>query len=134
MSELLSTTIQKYAKYSTAQLKVKAQNVFNAWIRKRDEGEGCICCGSHNQIQAGHYYSAGHHNNLRFEEDNCHSECLRCNYFLSGNLTKYREGLIKKIGIERVERLDMLSKVDTTKNDRFHFIDVIENYKIKARR
>lgn len=118
------------SKLSTPKLKQKAQTVFNAWIRKRDEGLGCISCGSYNQIQAGHFYSAGHHNNLRFNEDNTNSQCLQCNFFLSGNLLKYRENLIKKIGLERVERLDLLSKIRTTKNDRYLFETIIEKYKI----
>lgn len=122
---MTANDIQKYAKYTTAQLKVKAQKKFNEFIRKRDDGLGCISCGSFNEIQAGHFYSAGHHNNLRFNPDNCNSQCKRCNYFLSGNLIKYRANLIDKIGIERVEQLDMLSAVKSTKNDRFLYIEIL---------
>jgi hypothetical protein len=125
--------IDKYAKKTYAELKRKAVNVFNSYIRKRDVDLGCISCGSHNQIQAGHYYSAGHYELLRFDEDNVHSQCLRCNYFLSGNLTHYRENLIKKIGIERVDKLDELAKISkrqrVSRNDRFFLIELIEKYK-----
>jgi hypothetical protein len=121
--------IIKYQKYTAAKLKLKAQSVFNTYIRKRDEGLGCISCGSHNQIQAGHFYSAGKHNNLRFHIHNVNSQCKKCNYFGHGELLKYRENLIVKIGLEAVENLDMLSKQRITKNDRFYFISIIEEYK-----
>lgn len=125
-----AATVSKYAKVSTAKLKVRAQTVFNAWVRRRDEGECCISCGEFKTLEAGHYYSAGHHNNLRFTEDNVHGQCNRCNWRLHGNLTQYRFGLIKKIGIERVEQLDLLAKIRTPhKDDRFLFIDIIERYR-----
>jgi len=126
---MTAETIQKYSKYTTPKLKVKAQTVFNAWIRERDKRLHCISCGSWNQLQAGHFYSAGNHNNLRFNEHNVNIQCKKCNYFLSGNLLKYRENLIVKIGIENVEQLDKLSKIRTTKNDRYIFIEIIEKYK-----
>ena len=125
---MTSEQIQKFAKISTSKLKGKAQSVFNKFIRERDENRGCISCGSRNEIQAGHFYSAGNHNNLRFDEHNANSQCKKCNYFLSGNLLKYRENLIRKIGLEAVERLDMMSKQRTTKNDRFYFIEIILRY------
>lgn len=126
---MTAETIQKYSKYTTPKLKLKAQNVFNSFVRERDKNLGCISCGSWNQIQAGHFYSAGNHNNLRFHEHNVNSQCKKCNYFLSGNLLNYRTNLIVKIGIENVEQLDLLAMQRTTKNDRFNFIEIIEKYK-----
>ena len=124
--------IVDYNKKNTSELKKIAITKFNLWIRERDKELGCISCGSYNQIQAGHYYSAGHYEMLRFNEDNVHSQCLRCNYFLSGNLTHYRENLINKIGIERVEQLDILAKINkrqrTKVYDRFTLIEIIKKY------
>jgi hypothetical protein len=117
-------------KPSTSKLKTKAQNVFNAFIRRRDEGEPCISCGKYRKLQAGHFYSAGKHNHMRFLEDNVWGQCLPCNYYLSGNLLKYRENLIRKIGLKRVEALDALSQMRTaTKNDQFLYQEIIEKYK-----
>jgi hypothetical protein len=124
-----ATTIQKYKKYTTPKLKLKAQTAFNKHIRERDNLLGCISCGSFNEIQAGHFYSAGNHNNLRFHPHNVNSQCKKCNYFLSGNLLKYRENLIVKIGLDEVDKLDQLSKIRTTKNDRYLYIEIIEKYK-----
>jgi len=120
----------KLSAVGTASLKVKAQKVFNSWIRNRDKDKGCISCGA-GVDQAGHFYSAGKFNALRFDEDNCHGQCLRCNYFLSGNLLNYREGLIKKIGKERFEKLEQKSNFrGAVKNDRFLYIEIIEKYKL----
>ena len=92
----------------------EAQIEFNKFIRHRDDGDNCICCnGSTNDNHltgsgwdAGHYLSTGARPNLRFDEDNCHRQLVKCNRFLSGNAASYRIGLVKKIGIDRVEALE----------------------------
>lgn len=126
---MTSETIQKYSKLSTPKLKLKAQVVFNKWIRERDKNQPCINCGNYRTLQAGHYFAAGKHSNLRFNEDNVHGECLQCNYYNSqSHAMGYRVNLEKKIGKERFENLEMLSKTRVTKDNRFVFIEVIEKY------
>lgn len=126
-----SKTIQKYKKFTTAKLKKKAIVVFNAWIRKRDEGQVCISCRVGSVDHAGHFYNAGQHNHMRFLEDNVHGQCVQCNYYKHGNLIPYRVNLEKKIGKERLENLDLLALDKRAhKDDRFRFIEIIENYKI----
>jgi len=129
VSELSAEVIQKYKKYSIPQLKKKAQVFFNAWIRKRDQSEQCISCDSYKLHSASHFYSAGHYNSLRFNEDNVHASCHRCNYFLSGNLIEYRKKLIKRIGEKRVVTLDLLADHKFCKHDSFTLISIIEKYK-----
>ena len=87
----------------------EAQAAFNAYIRYRDKGQPCISCQRLHtgQIHAGHYLSVGAQPALRFNEDNCHGQCAPCNTYLSGNLARYRSGLIVKIGIDRVEALEI---------------------------
>ena len=82
------------------------QKIFNRWIRERDKDLPCISCGKARVEQGGHYLSAGHHSVHRFNEKNVHGQCLRCNYYLSGNLVNYRANLIKKIGLQQVEILE----------------------------
>ena len=84
------------------------QKVFNAYIRKRDEGQPCISCQnpSPKKINAGHFYNANNHWNVRFDETNVHIQCEYCNTYLSGNLTEYRKHLEKKIGTWTLEDLD----------------------------
>lgn len=126
--------ILKYKNISTPNLKKKAQIVFNAWIRKRDEGQPCINCGKYKKLQAGHYFAAGKYNSLRFNEDNVHGECLQCNYYNSqSHAQNYRPNLIKKIGIHRFELIERISQSQNqriTKDDRFLFIEIIEKYKL----
>lgn len=126
-----SKSEKKKRTVSTSSLKAKAIKVFNAWIRKRDDGEPCISCGNYRTLQAGHFYSAGHHTHMRFMELNVNGQCLQCNYHLSGNLIEYRKNLIKKIGIEEIEKLDQIAAVKTmTKDNRFYFEEIILKYKI----
>ena len=92
-----------------------AQQAFNAYIRERDYGLNCICCdkpiawgsgATGGVCDAGHYLSVGARVNLRFNEDNVHCQNKQCNLYKSGNAVNYRTGLIKKIGLGRVEALE----------------------------
>lgn len=85
-----------------------------------------------NQMNAGHYKSAGHNGAIRFNEDNVHGQCVRCNMHLHGNEVKYREGLVRKIGVEKVELLESFAR-QVHKWDRFGLIYLIENYKAKLK-
>lgn len=85
----------------------KLQTIFNKYIRLRDKNDPCISCGEANRtFHAGHYVAVGAKYGLRFNEDNVHKQCSRCNTFLHGNLINYRKNLIKKIGVDRVEALE----------------------------
>jgi len=70
MTELTANQIQKYQKYSIPQLIKKAERKFNKFIRTRDLDKPCISCGRYSRLEAGHYYSGGHHPALRFNELN----------------------------------------------------------------
>lgn len=90
-----------------------AQQEINRWVRMvRDKDEPCISCRlplndvTPRAIHAGHYRTVGAHPELRFEPLNIHKQCSVCNDHLSGNLIKYRQALIEKIGIEKVEWLE----------------------------
>lgn len=117
--ELKKKALQKWNK----EKKVKKENlqtvqelmkltqiIFNKWIRERDKGQPCISCGKQmreGNIDAGHFWSSGGHKNLTFNEDNVHAQCSRpCNKDKGGDLNNYRIGLIKRIGIERVNYLE----------------------------
>ena len=91
-----------YRNKTVAQLIKIAVRHFHLYIRNRDQGKPCISCSKKTTLQAGHFYSAGKHPQLRFNEDNVHGQCLRCNYYMSANLLNYRINLIDKIGMDRV--------------------------------
>lgn len=127
--ELDAKTIQKYNKCSVPTLIKRATKCFNAYIRERDARLPCISCGAWTYLQAGHFYSGGAVPRLRFHEHNVNGQCMPCNYFTSGNVHRYRENLIKKIGLEAVEELDRLSRLRGFKRNRYELIDIIEKYK-----
>lgn len=124
---------------SVAALKKELQVVFNAWIRKRDTLPGgvfkCISCGTVKDVKhmhAGHFFSVGAHEAVRFDEDNAAGQCEACNTFLHGNLILYRENLIKKIGIEKFNKID-LRKHNLSKMGAFELSLLIQEYKAKLK-
>jgi hypothetical protein len=86
----------------------KAQKEVNQYVRLRDENKSCISCGMPPgfRIEAGHYRSSGNNGAIRFNTLNIWSQCHKCNCHLSANLIPYRENLIKRIGLKKVEWLE----------------------------
>lgn len=118
-------TVQDYMKI--------AQQTFNKYIRLRDQGKNCISCGQKPKKEnAGHFYSAGGHTAVRFDERNVFLQCEHCNTFLSGNLLKYRENLLIKLGFEEFERLSV-DAMKTRKYTREELKEVISIYKQKIK-
>lgn len=108
----------------------EAQAVFNRYIRLRDAGLPCICCGQPmgenvpgGAVDAGHYRSRGSAPHLRFDERNVHAQRKQCNRFDSGNVLGFRFGLRQRIGIEALEELE----ADQT--SRNYTIDDLKNIK-----
>lgn len=135
MSSIDANKIKKYETFTTPQLVQKAQKRFNAWIRKRDIGDNeffsCISCGRsthRTKANASHYMSAGNHQSLRFHEDNVWASCISCNMYNHGALIGYRQALVKKLGLEKVEWLETYGK-KPVKLDRIALIEIIEKYK-----
>jgi len=83
------------------------QRAFNDYIRARD-GDICISCGSTTAVSyhAGHYRTSAAASQLRFNEDNVHSQCAACNVHHSGAIGPYRINLTTKIGLQRVLALE----------------------------
>lgn len=118
----------------TIQELVKAtQIVFNKYIRLRDKHELCISCKQiPKKSNAGHFYNANNHWNVRFNEDNVHLQCEHCNTFLSANLINYRENLLKKIGEDKFQLLEAEAN-KTRKFTKEELKEIIETYKKKIK-
>ena len=86
----------------------EAQTAFNAWVRWRDRDLPCVSCGEviTGHSHASHFIPTSRASGLRFTPENCHRSCVKCNVFLSGNLTPYRVRLLHKIGAEAMEWLE----------------------------
>ncbi len=77
------------------------------YIRERDKGKPCISCKRNwdSSFQAGHRYSGNQHNGIRFDLDNIHGQCPKCNMYMEGNYNAYEQFLPGRIGEERTEAL-----------------------------
>ena len=102
------------SRLKTRQMWLKeAQTAFNKYIRLRD-GNWCISSQRiiPGQTQAGHFYTTAARPDLRFNEDNCHSQSVTDNQYKSGNIADYRVALVEKISQERVDALKIVGRSD----------------------
>ena len=86
----------------------EARTPFQRWIRFRDANDPCISCGTTDSSiwDAGHYLKAELYTGLIFDEVNVNKQCRKCNSFLGGNESGYRQGLVKKYGEDMVRHLE----------------------------
>lgn len=90
------------------------KTIVHEYIRERDKGKPCISCGCNwkPNFQAGHYYSAGSFETLKYDVNNIHGQCEQCNLFNSGNFENYTLLLPYRIGKEAFEKLTHLASID----------------------
>lgn len=102
------TTEKKLALKGLSYWEGRTERACNALVRARDP-DVCISCGTTQSpaFHAGHYKSVGSNSTLRFNLFNINKQCVQCNLHKGGNATNYRIGLIKKIGLEEVEKLEV---------------------------
>lgn len=89
----------------------KLDKVFSLYIRLRDSKEfgfraaRCISCGDvkpFDMFDAGHFVSRNAMA-IRWDEDNVHAECCRCNRMQGDHLLGYRKNLILKLGQQAIK-------------------------------
>tara|TARA_R100000544_G_scaffold10036_1_gene4237 strand:+ start:440 stop:988 length:549 start_codon:yes stop_codon:yes gene_type:complete len=104
------------------------------YIRLRDKNNLCICCSEPlgDDYHAGHFLESGNNPKVRYDEDNIHAQRAYCNTYKGGDSGMYKENLIEKIGIERVERLLSL-KGGTVKRNADDYREVERYYKGKIK-
>ena len=110
---------RKEAIKTIPQLIKEVQVVFNRYIRWRDRHQPCISCGApspdlsglHAGRDAGHWRSTGSAAHLRFTEDNCHAQCVKCNQWGAGRAVEYRIGLLGRIGEARILALETNNEI-----------------------
>lgn len=126
-SQLKKEAKEKLETYS--QKVNKAKVIFQKWIRERDKNEPCISCGTIKSIiwHASHFKKAELYSGVIFNELNVWRSCSKCNVFLNGNELKYRENLVKKLGVEQVEALEQLANETRTKKWTIEELNQIKN-------
>lgn len=92
--------------------KGEAQNAFNRYVRLRDSGKPCISCGRlplqkyGGTMDCGHYRTRGAAGHLAFNLHNTAAQCVQCNRDRAGAQKAFEQGLIQRIGPEKVEALN----------------------------
>jgi len=104
---------------------------YSLYIRRRDKFK-CVCCGKKGfekdgVMDNGHYFGRAHFS-VRYNDDNCHCQCKKCNYTHTIDKTKYTIALLNKIGKDRFEKLSI--KANHSGNfTRYDLITMIKYYR-----
>lgn len=119
-------------------LLAEAQVAFNAYIRARDAGTTCICCGKPFEPQkpggsmdAGHYLARSIAPQHRFNENNVFGQRKNCNRPGGTTRAAFRAGVIERIGLAAVEALEADNQVP--KWTREGLIALKAHYRAKTR-
>jgi len=115
--------------------KTAAKKVCHDYIRARDSGRPCICCGKPlgSNFHAGHWLNSGNNPQVRYNENNIHGQRLDCNFFKGGDSGEYRCNLTNKIGLVEVNKLLNL-KGGTMKRTAEDYRTIEVYYKSKLKR
>lgn len=111
---------------------------FSRYIRlKYSDKNGycrCISCGKvyfWKNIQNGHYMSR-RYMSTRFSEDNCRPQGVECNIFNQGAIQMYRRALIKEIGEQRVDLIEVRARQENKNWSLFELQQMIKYYKAEV--
>ena len=107
--------------------KKKADKYFSLFIRQRDEEKPCITCGKYGQKDAGHFISR-RYEATRYDEKNCHGQCLKCNRFEYGNQYEHGLAIDKLYGENTAHELLLKSKM-MCKRNQYDYEQIAEYYK-----
>lgn len=69
---------------------------------------------------------------MRFVEDNVHGQTKYCNNHLGGNHVAYRQGLIERIGLDRVVQIESDNTI--RKHTKEDLIELARQYRAKTNR
>ena len=118
----------------------KLDEIFSQYIRlKHIDSNGvcrCITCGKPvfwKDIQNGHYMSRVYRS-TRFDENNCRPQCMPCNVFLHGNISKYRKSLVEELGGEMVDMIETKAWSITMKYTALEYEEMYHRYKEEVER
>ena len=115
-------------------LKKALWEIYSQYIRTREtDDEGfceCVTCGKQafwQDMQAGHFIPQSSGNYLRYNDENVHAQCLRCNCYLHGNIFAYEEYMIRRYWSEKVEKMKR-DRLIAKSFKPFELISMIEEY------
>lgn len=104
------TPIPKIKTVKKSVLIKELDRVFSLFIRHRDHYVCCTCGKSDPaRAQNGHYIPRAHMN-TRWDEENCHCQCVHCNVFMKGKMADYAIFIVDKYGADHLKELDKRKK------------------------
>lgn len=109
-------------KKTVKQLKKIADSLWSEYVRKRDMNL-CYTCRkamTYKESQCGHFISRDCLQ-LRYDDANCHCQCVGCNVFKKGNMIAYTLNMIRDYGAELVELYQAIK--DSKKNMKWTILD-----------
>jgi hypothetical protein len=123
---------------SYPKLRKKLDRIFSEFIRLRDADSNgyvrCITCGKvyfWRDVDNGHYCERAKLS-TRFNELNCHAQCVNCNWTHEGQKMIYREKLVGLYGAQEVKKLETLSQISGG-DDSISLMYKIEEYQQKVK-
>jgi len=91
-------------------LKRNAQMLINKYARLRDYNENglrCVTCDSKTgKRDGGHFLPTSGYSAIRYNTNQIHQQCVKCNQYQGGMPKEYRLFMIEKYGTEYVENLE----------------------------
>lgn len=102
--------VERARKFYDSDIKTRkkaAKDACHRYIRARDYGKPCPCCGEplDADFHAGHFHESGKYSFIRYHEDNIHGQRVQCNLYKGGDSGDYERNLRIMIGDERVDWL-----------------------------
>lgn len=123
---------------TVASLIKKLDRVFSKWVRMRGADEeglvDCVTCGKVMHWKDAHacHFISRRHMSLRFDPQNVHPGCVRCNLFENGSLAEYSQYLLDEYGRDTFDRL-LSEKHQIKKFTRDELQALISEYEQKVR-
>lgn len=117
--------------------KKKVWKIISVAIRIRDSDSNgycqCISCSYtgyyiRDKIQAGHFFQARNFKGVRWNFDNIHAQCQKCNGALQGNIYNYYIKLKDKVGQDTIDDIHKRSSDNNFKES----IEYLESVKTTA--
>ena len=142
MKPLKKTKTSRSSTASVGRLRDRAMALFQR-IRRMEEANDdgyvrCISCGKlmhWKESQGGHYIPRANRA-TELESDNVWPQCQQCNGYLKGNPINYRYNLVRKIGEDRVNRIEHMAhayKGDAESNGNLSDEDKISVIRIRGK-
>jgi len=110
----------------------KLDDIFSKYIRLRDcDSEWIVICPlcwakKHRKESQNMHFISRWVLKYRFDEDNCHAWCMRCNVILNWNYMRYTRRMIEMYGIKKVDEMMNDKSVYSIKT--YELEEMIDNY------